>query len=165
MGGKSSYARSVALIALMAQVSPSHSPPTRAHPCHSEIGSYVPADSVTTSLFDGIYIRMGATDELERGRSTFMVELSETSEILRRATPRSLIVLDEVRLSLVLWDCTDESLDRSSEGERRLLMDSLSRPPFCSTSPRDCNRLASSSRTTRLSLRLPRCVFPPLIRS
>ncbi|KAL8292983.1 hypothetical protein RQP46_000677 [Phenoliferia psychrophenolica] len=79
MGGKSSLSRSVALIALMAQ-----------------IGSYVPADSCTTSLFDGIFTRMGASDELARGRSTFMVELSETSEILKLATPRSLIILDEL---------------------------------------------------------------------
>ncbi|GAA5894851.1 hypothetical protein JCM6882_006693 [Rhodosporidiobolus microsporus] len=79
MGGKSSLSRSIALIALLAQ-----------------IGSYVPAESCTTSLFDGIYTRMGANDDLTRGRSTFMVELSETSEILRLATPRSLIILDEL---------------------------------------------------------------------
>lgn len=98
MGGKSSLSRSVALIALMAQVRPevpvfanklTFPPP--------QIGSYVPAESCTTSLFDGIYTRMGATDELARGRSTFMVELSETSEILKLATPRSLLILDEVR--------------------------------------------------------------------
>ncbi|GAA5822849.1 hypothetical protein JCM11251_004399 [Rhodosporidiobolus azoricus] len=79
MGGKSSLSRSIALIALLAQ-----------------IGSYVPAESCTTSLFDGIYTRMGANDDLTRGRSTFMVELTETSEILRLATPRSLIILDEL---------------------------------------------------------------------
>lgn len=55
-----------------------------------------PADSVTTSLFDGIYTRMGASDDLARGRSTFMVEMSETAEILKVCTPRSLIILDEV---------------------------------------------------------------------
>ncbi|GAA6022808.1 hypothetical protein JCM11491_006414 [Sporobolomyces phaffii] len=79
MGGKSSLSKSVALIALMAQ-----------------IGSFVPCDGCTTSLFDGIYTRMGASDELARSRSTFMVELSETSEILKLATERSLIVLDEL---------------------------------------------------------------------
>lgn len=79
MGGKSSLSRATALIALMAQ-----------------IGCYVPADSCTTSLFDGIYTRMGASDEIARGRSTFMVELSETSEILKMATPRSLVILDEL---------------------------------------------------------------------
>ncbi|GAA6062466.1 hypothetical protein JCM10212_005369 [Sporobolomyces blumeae] len=79
MGGKSSLSKSVALIALMAQ-----------------IGSFVPAEACKTSLFDGIYTRMGAFDSLARGRSTFMVELTETSEILKLATPRSLIVLDEL---------------------------------------------------------------------
>lgn len=79
MGGKSSLSRSIALIALMAQ-----------------IGSYVPADRCTSSIFDGIYTRMGASDDLARGRSTFMVELSETSDILKLATPRSLVILDEL---------------------------------------------------------------------
>lgn len=74
MGGKSSLSRSVALIALMAQ-----------------IGCYVPAESCTTSLFDLILTRMGASDEIARGRSTFMVEMSECSEILKMATPRSLV--------------------------------------------------------------------------
>ncbi|GAA5932860.1 mismatch repair protein MSH3 [Sporobolomyces koalae] len=79
MGGKSSLAKSIALIALMAQ-----------------IGSYVPAEACVASLFDGIYTRMGAFDSLARGRSTFMVELTETSEILKLATSRSLIILDEL---------------------------------------------------------------------
>lgn len=79
MNGKSSFSRSVALIALMAQV-----------------GCYVPADSCTTSLFDNILTRMGASDEIARGRSTFMVEMSECSEILKLASPRSLIILDEL---------------------------------------------------------------------
>ncbi|BGP13767.1 hypothetical protein JCM10213_006401 [Rhodosporidiobolus nylandii] len=79
MGGKSSLSRSIALVALLAQ-----------------IGSYVPAESCTSSLFDGIYTRMGANDDVARGRSTFMVELAETSEILRLATSRSLIILDEL---------------------------------------------------------------------
>ncbi|GAA5919780.1 hypothetical protein JCM1841_005854 [Sporobolomyces salmonicolor] len=79
MGGKSSLSKSIALIALMAQ-----------------IGSYVPAESCVSSLFDGIYTRMGANDEIARGRSTFMVELTEASQILRLATPRSLIILDEL---------------------------------------------------------------------
>ncbi|GAA5986743.1 hypothetical protein JCM11641_007759 [Rhodosporidiobolus odoratus] len=79
MGGKSSLSRSIALIALLAQM-----------------GSFVPAESCISSLFDGIYTRMGANDDVARGRSTFMVELSETSEILRLASPRSLIILDEL---------------------------------------------------------------------
>ena len=79
MGGKSSYVRSVALIAIMAQ-----------------IGSYVPADSAELGLFDAIFTRMGAFDNMLRGESTFMVELSETSDIIKQATPNSLVILDEL---------------------------------------------------------------------
>lgn len=79
MGGKSSYVRSVALIAIMAQ-----------------IGSYVPADSARLGLLDAVFTRMGAFDNMMKGESTFMVELSETSDILKQATPRSLIILDEL---------------------------------------------------------------------
>ncbi|PPR04975.1 hypothetical protein CVT24_010433 [Panaeolus cyanescens] len=79
MGGKSSCVRMIALIALMAQ-----------------IGSYVPATSVRMSLLDSILTRMGASDDLARGRSTFMVEMSETSEILQAATHKSLVILDEL---------------------------------------------------------------------
>jgi DNA mismatch repair protein MSH3 len=79
MGGKSSFVRAVALLVLLAQ-----------------IGSFVPADSLTLTLADAIYTRMGARDNLFRGESTFMVEVSETARILRSATPRSLVILDEL---------------------------------------------------------------------
>ncbi|CAK4013868.1 DNA mismatch repair msh3 [Lecanosticta acicola] len=79
MGGKSSYVRSVALIAIMAQ-----------------IGSYVPADSAELGLLDAVFTRMGAFDNMLKGESTFMVELGETSDILKQATPRSLVILDEL---------------------------------------------------------------------
>ncbi|TVY42571.1 DNA mismatch repair protein [Lachnellula subtilissima] len=79
MGGKSSYVRQVALICIMAQ-----------------IGSFVPASSACLSLLDGIYTRMGAFDSLFTNQSTFMVELSETSSILKSATSRSLVILDEL---------------------------------------------------------------------
>ncbi|OQO09001.1 hypothetical protein B0A48_05892 [Cryoendolithus antarcticus] len=79
MGGKSSYVRSVALIAIMAQ-----------------IGSYVPADACELGLLDAVFTRMGAFDNMMKGESTFMVELSETSDILKQATPRSLVILDEL---------------------------------------------------------------------
>ena len=79
MGGKSSYVRSVALIAIMAQ-----------------IGSYVPASSATLGILDAVFTRMGAFDNMMNGESTFMVELSETSDILKLATERSLVVLDEL---------------------------------------------------------------------
>jgi DNA mismatch repair protein MSH3 len=79
MGGKSSYVRQVALICILAQ-----------------IGSYVPATSASLGLLDGVYTRMGAHDSLFTNQSTFMVELSETAQILKRATPRSLVILDEL---------------------------------------------------------------------
>ncbi|KAF2720309.1 hypothetical protein K431DRAFT_313491 [Polychaeton citri CBS 116435] len=79
MGGKSSYVRSVALIAIMAQ-----------------IGSYVPAGSARLGLLDAVFTRMGAFDNMLKGESTFMVELSETSDIIKQATPKSLIILDEL---------------------------------------------------------------------
>jgi DNA mismatch repair protein MSH3 len=79
MGGKSSYVRSVALIAIMGQ-----------------IGSYVPAESAELGMLDAVFTRMGAFDNIFRGESTFMVELGETSDILKQATPRSLVILDEL---------------------------------------------------------------------
>ncbi|KAJ7046634.1 muts domain V-domain-containing protein [Mycena alexandri] len=79
MGGKSSCVRMVALISIMAQ-----------------IGSYVPAKSVKLGMLDSVLTRMGAYDEIARGRSTFMVEMTETSEILRGATSNSLVILDEL---------------------------------------------------------------------
>jgi DNA mismatch repair protein MSH3 len=79
MGGKSSYVRAVALLVLLAQ-----------------IGSFVPATAMSLTLVDAIYTRMGARDNLFAGESTFMVEVSETAAILRSATPRSLVVLDEL---------------------------------------------------------------------
>ncbi len=79
MAGKSTYMRQAALIALMAQV-----------------GSFVPAKAATVGVVDQIFTRVGASDDLVGGRSTFMVEMTETAEILRRATNRSLILLDEI---------------------------------------------------------------------
>jgi DNA mismatch repair protein MutS len=79
MSGKSTFLRQVALIALMAQA-----------------GSFVPADAAELPLFDRIFTRIGAQDDLAAGQSTFMVEMVETAQILHRATPRSLVVLDEV---------------------------------------------------------------------
>jgi DNA mismatch repair protein MSH3 len=79
MGGKSSFVRSAALITIMAQ-----------------IGSYVPAASAKLGILDAVFTRMGAFDNMMAGESTFMVELSETSDILKLATDRSLVVLDEL---------------------------------------------------------------------
>ncbi len=79
MAGKSTYIRQVALLALMAHT-----------------GSFIPAAQARIDLLDRIFTRIGASDDLARGQSTFMVEMSETANILNNATPRSLILLDEV---------------------------------------------------------------------
>ncbi|MBQ7566958.1 MAG: DNA mismatch repair protein MutS [Oscillospiraceae bacterium] len=79
MAGKSTYMRQVALIVLMAQ-----------------IGSFVPARSARIGVVDRLFTRIGASDDLTSGQSTFMVEMNEVAEILRHATPRSLLILDEI---------------------------------------------------------------------
>ena len=79
MGGKSTYMRQNALIVLLAH-----------------IGSYVPADSAEIGPIDRIFTRIGASDDLASGRSTFMVEMTETANILHNATPHSLVLMDEV---------------------------------------------------------------------
>ena len=79
MAGKSTYMRQVALIVLMAHM-----------------GSFVPAREAAISLVDNVYTRVGASDDLAGGQSTFMVEMSETAYILRNATARSLVILDEI---------------------------------------------------------------------
>jgi len=87
MAGKSTYIRQVALIAVMAQ-----------------IGAYVPADAATLGLVDRIFCRVGASDDLSRGQSTFMVEMSETALILNHATDRSLVILDEIGRGTATFD-------------------------------------------------------------
>ena len=79
MGGKSTYMRQAALIVLLAQ-----------------IGSFVPATSAIIGLTDRLYTRIGSSDDLAGGRSTFMVEMTETANILHNATDRSLVLMDEV---------------------------------------------------------------------
>ena len=87
MGGKSTYLRQVALIVLLNQA-----------------GSFVPASKATLGIFDRIFTRVGASDQLARGESTFMVEMHETANILNNATDRSLIVLDEVGRGTATFD-------------------------------------------------------------
>ena len=87
MAGKSTYIRQIALIAVMAQ-----------------IGAYVPADAATLGLVDRIFCRVGASDDISRGQSTFMVEMSETALILNHATDRSLVILDEIGRGTATFD-------------------------------------------------------------
>ena len=87
MSGKSTYIRQVALLALMAQT-----------------GSFIPAKEAEIGLVDRIFTRVGASDELARGQSTFMVEMTETANIINNATARSLVILDEVGRGTSTYD-------------------------------------------------------------
>ena len=87
MGGKSPYLRQVALITIMAHA-----------------GSFVPATAATIGLTDRVFTRVGASDMLSRGESTFMVEMTEAANILLHATPRSLVILDEVGRGTATFD-------------------------------------------------------------
>ena len=87
MAGKSTYIRQVALLTLMAQ-----------------IGSYIPAESAEIGLVDRIFTRVGASDDLSQGQSTFMVEMNETALIINNATDRSLVILDEIGRGTATFD-------------------------------------------------------------
>lgn len=87
MAGKSTYLRQTALLAIMAQ-----------------IGSFIPAKSAHIGLIDKVFCRIGASDDLTRGQSTFMVEMTETANILNNATSRSLVILDEIGRGTSTYD-------------------------------------------------------------
>ncbi|MEJ2025032.1 MAG: DNA mismatch repair protein MutS, partial [Deltaproteobacteria bacterium] len=110
MAGKSTVLRQTALIVLMAQM-----------------GSFVPASEATIGLVDRIFTRVGASDDLTKGRSTFMVEMNETANILRHATPKSLVVLDEIGRGTstfdglsIAWSVAETLHDRDGRGVRTL---------------------------------------------
>lgn len=110
MGGKSTYLRQTALITLMAQ-----------------IGSYVPAGKADIGVVDRIFTRVGASDQLARGQSTFMVEMTETANILNHASERSLIILDEIGRGTstfdglsIAWACAEHIHNRQNIGAKTL---------------------------------------------
>ena len=110
MAGKSTYMRQTALITLMAH-----------------IGSFVPAREADISLCDRIFTRIGASDDLSSGQSTFMVEMSETAGILRSATNKSLVILDEIGRGTstfdglaIAWAVVEYLLDKKKIGAKTL---------------------------------------------
>ena len=110
MAGKSTYMRQVALITLMAHM-----------------GSFVPAQSASISLVDGVYTRVGASDDLATGQSTFMVEMSEMAYILRNATNKSLVILDEIGRGTstfdglsIAWAAVEYLADKKKSGAKTL---------------------------------------------
>ena len=110
MAGKSTYMRQVALITLMAHM-----------------GSFVPADSATIGVVDRIFTRVGASDDLASGQSTFMVEMNEMAHILLNATPNSLIILDEIGRGTstfdglsIAWSVVEYLLDTKKIGAKTL---------------------------------------------
>ena len=110
MAGKSTILRQTALIVLMAQM-----------------GSFVPADHARIGIVDRIFTRVGAMDNLRRGQSTFMVEMSETANILNNATPRSLVILDEIGRGTstydglsIAWAVAEELVQKDGKGVKTL---------------------------------------------
>ena len=93
----------------------------------AQMGSYVPADQASIGIVDRIFTRVGAMDDLRRGQSTFMVEMSETANILNNATPRSLVILDEIGRGTstydglsIAWAVAEELVQKDGKGVKTL---------------------------------------------
>ena len=110
MAGKSTYIRQVALLTVMAQM-----------------GSFVPAAKATIGIADRVFARVGASDELSRGQSTFMVEMTETARILNTATRNSLVILDEIGRGTstfdglaIAWAVTEDLVNKNNSGVKTI---------------------------------------------
>ena len=132
MAGKSTYIRQIALIALMAQT-----------------GSFVPARECRIGLVDRIFSRVGASDELARGNSTFMVEMNETANILNNSTDRSLIILDEIGRGTstydglsIAWAVAEFIHGEGARGPRTLFATHLPRNHEARTDPAEARQPA-----------------------
>ena len=117
MGGKSTYLRTVALVSILAQA-----------------GSFVPAEKARLGLIDRIFTRVGASDDLRRGRSTFMMEMIEVAHILRRASSKSLLLLDEIGRGTstfdglsIAWAVTEDVCNRIGTESLRNALSSIGR--------------------------------------
>ncbi len=123
MAGKSTYMRQNALIALMAQ-----------------IGSFVPAASCHVGVVDAIFTRIGASDDLAAGQSTFMVEMTEVAEILKNATAKSLVVLDEIGRGTSTFDGMSIA---------RAVVEHIATPPRAGLQDAVCHPLPRADRAGR----------------
>ena len=142
MGGKSTYLRTVALVSILAQA-----------------GSFVPAEKARLGLIDRIFTRVGASDDLRRGRSTFMMEMIEVAHILRRASSKSLLLLDEIGRGTSTFDGY-QSLGQSQKMCAIELVHEVSSQPTI-TNWLDLNRRSTGLQT--FTFKSHRAMAPPIL--